>query len=504
MSSSDSESSTSSTVSKKLKTSVDEEQEVTLSATSKLWSWKVMVPSRPSSPIPIPSTSMEETPTVGKPPKLNFLERYLKEIEHEHKVDTETPVTETPVTETPDKETPDVDNPPVPPTISMDWATFVNSRTKKQDPKILVMKFPNLMMRLATILAMLDRPDVVMDSLFVPPELDNPWIRPLMVTQEKKVHRQETSKTYSVFHDTYKGFLFLENIQRFKSMLICQRHASVIPEAEFERFQPWMIAHPHFCPACSVIHPQCNMNHPQNCLLIHTNGPRSIDDLSKDSIWRTAAKAVCIGRDGLFYQPSGLKHTIINISSTTNYDYLVPASADQLFNAPKLQDKSLIHRILSVVRLIGTHNYMPIFVEFYENENYPAADISLHIAGFAQAIRHCQEQYSGPIIILFAPVTTRMFDTPDIYHQKKDRLAIAQKYGHLIGQALGVPIIHITAQITEYTENGLGLFYSHWYHEPLVTSAGTVTREYYNRISYWMERFVGRIYDNIPRVAGPE
>ena len=195
MSSSDSESSTSSTVSKKLKTSVDEEQEVTLSATSKLWSWKVMVPSRPSSPIPIPSTSMEEAPTVGKPPKLNFLERYLKE-------------TETPNTETPDKETPDVDNPPVPPTISMDWATFVNSRTKKQDPKILVMKFPNLMMRLATILAMLDRPDVIMDSLFVPPELDNPWIRPLMVTQEKKVHRQETSKTYSVFHDTYKGFLF--------------------------------------------------------------------------------------------------------------------------------------------------------------------------------------------------------------------------------------------------------------------------------------------------------
>ena len=190
MSSSDSESSTSSTVSKKQKTSVDEEEEVNLSATSKLWSWKVMVPSKPSSPIPIPGTSMEETPTVGKPPKLNFLERYLKETEHEQKVDTETP---------------DVDNPPVPPTISMDWATFVNSRTKKQDPKILVMKFPNLMMCLATILAMLDRPDVVMDTLFVPPELDNPWIRPLMVTQEKKVHRQETSKTYSVFHDTYKG-----------------------------------------------------------------------------------------------------------------------------------------------------------------------------------------------------------------------------------------------------------------------------------------------------------
>ena len=488
MSSSDSESSTSSISSKKLKTSTEEEEEVNLPAASKLWSWKVMVPSKPTSPIPIPSTSMEVVPTVGKPPKMNFLDRYLKETEHEQQVKTE-PL--------------DVDNPPVPPVISMDWAKFVNSRSNRQEPKISVMKFPNLMMRLATILAMLARPDVVVDTLFVPPELDNPWIRQLMVIQEKKVRRQETSKTYSVFHDTYKGFLFLENIQHFKSMLICQRHASVIPDAEFERFQPWMVAHPRFCPACSVIHPHCNVNHPQNCLLIHTNGPRSLDDLSRDPLWRTAAQAVCIGRDGLFYQPPSLKNIIINVSSTTNFDYLVPASADQLFNAPKTQEKSLIHRVLSVIRLIGTHNYMPIFVEFYENENHPAADVSLHIAGFAQAIRHCQEQYSGPIVVLIAPVTSRMHDTPDVYQQKKDRLANIQYYGHLIGQALGVPIIHISAQTTEYTEDGLSLFYSNWYHEPLVTSGGTVTREYYNRVSYWMEKFLGRIYDNIPRISGP-
>jgi len=488
MSSSDSESSTSSTSSKKLKTSTEEEEIVNLPATSQLWSWKVIVPSTPSSPIPIPSTSMEATSTVEKPPKMNFLERYLKETEHEQQVKTEPT---------------DVDTPPLPPTISMDWAAFVNSRNKKQETKISVMKFPNLMMRLAAILAMLARPDVVMDTLFVPPELENPWIRQLMSIQEKKVHRQEISKTYSVFHDTYKGFLFLENIQHFKSMLICQRHASVIPEAEFERFQSWMVAHPRFCPACSVVHPHCNINHPQNCLVIHTNGPRSIADLSKDPLWRTAAQAVCLGRDGLFYQPPGLKHNIINISSTSNYDYLVPASADQLFNAPKTHDKSLIHRVLSVIRLIGTQNYMPVFVEFYENENHPAADISLHIAGFAQAIRHCQEQYSGPIVVLIAPVTSRMHDTPDIYHQKKDRLAIMQYNGHLIGQALGVPIIHISAQTTEYTEDGLGLFYNSWYHEPLVTSGGTVTREYYNRVNYWMDKFLGCLYDNIPRIPGP-
>ena len=139
MSSSDSESSTSSISSKKLKTSTEEEEEVNLPTASKLWSWKVMVPSKPTSPIPIPSTSMEVVPTVGKPPKMNFLDRYLKETEHEQQVKTE-PL--------------DVDEPPVPPVISMDWAKFVNNRSNRQETKISVMKFPNLMMRLATILAM--------------------------------------------------------------------------------------------------------------------------------------------------------------------------------------------------------------------------------------------------------------------------------------------------------------------------------------------------------------
>ena len=96
MSSSDSESSTSSTSSKKLKTSTEEEEIVNLPATSQLWSWKVIVPSTPSSPIPIPSTSMETTSTVEKPPKMNFLERYLKETEHEQQVKTEPTDVDTP------------------------------------------------------------------------------------------------------------------------------------------------------------------------------------------------------------------------------------------------------------------------------------------------------------------------------------------------------------------------------------------------------------------------
>ena len=487
MSSSDSESSSSSVSYKKLKICENEEEEVDFS-TSKLWSWKVIVPPVPSSPIPVPSTSKEVVPTVGQPPKMNFLERYLKETEKEQSKQTEPPV---------------VENPPAPPTISIDWAKFVSNRLKRQDPRIMVMKFPNLIMRLATVLALLSRPDVVMDSLFVPPELDNPWVKQLMTIQEKKVRKQEVCTTYSVFHNTYKGFLFLENIQRFKSMLICQRHTSVIPDLEFDRSQPWMAAHPLYCPACSLIHPYCSSNHPQNCLLIHTNGPRSIEDLSTDPLWRTAAQAVCLGHDGLFYQPQGLKHQIINLSSTENFEYLVPSSADQLFNTPKTHEKSLIHRILSVVKLLGAQNYMPIFVEFYENDHFPMAELSLQIAGFAQAIRHCQEQYSGPIIVLIAPVTARTHDTPDNYLQKKDRLAITQYYGHLIGQALGVPIIHISAQVTEYTKNGLGMFYNTWYHEPLVTSGGTVTREFYNRIDYWMDKFLLHVYDNIPRIPGP-
>ena len=365
-------------------------------------------------------------------------------------------------------------------------------------PTLKLIKYPNMLFRLAIAINYLTNPETHKDTLFIPPDLTAPWTDQLMEIQAKRAKRQAVSLEDFNFYASHKGYIYLPNIMTIKRMLIGQRYASSCNEIEFERIKDGNSFHPLYCRICNVVHYYTTNTHPQQCLTMFTNGPRLIADLKEDNTWRTDAQAVCLGVHSLMYMPYNLKHRIINVGNETEWDYSIPRSESSLYAPIVNNSASLVWHVNNIITLLGPDVYIPILVEFYENPKYPAAGVELHMAGFANALRYCQSKYNGPIIGIIPPVLGVKGDTHEIYYRKKERLAIKQKVGHLIGQALGVPIIHIPAQITEYTECDAGLCYPHWNQEPLVTDVGSPTREYFQRVELWFDYFLANLFVSIP------
>jgi hypothetical protein len=351
----------------------------------------------------------------------------------------------------------------------------------------------------------LNCPDTTKDTLTVPIELESPWVDQLREIQEKKAKRQYINVEEFNFYANHKGFIYLPNIVAIKRMLIGQRYASGCSEVEYERRSELATLHPLYCRLCNVKHHFSTVSHPQACLTLFTNGPRLMGDLREDNSWRNDAQAVCIGVHSLLYMPLSLKHRIINLGNETEWDYSIPRSDTSLYAAPITNETSLIGYIERVVTMLGPEIYVPIFVEFYYNPRYPCASVEFHIAGFANALRYCQQKYNGPIIGIIPPALTDEGDTYEDYIRKKDRLLDKQVSANIVGQALGVPLIHIPAQITEYTESNAGLCYPYWNIEPIVTDVGTPTREYFHRVENWFDYALLNLFVNIPiptRMAG--
>jgi len=86
---------------------------------------------------------------------------------------------------------------------------------------------------------------------------------------------------------------------------------------------------------------------------------------------------------------------------------MVPANAEEINNAEITHSQSLIHRINIIQKLAGQNSKAPILVEFFENPRHPGLPLELHLAGFAKAVKFCQNYYTGPIIIIIPPVVWR-------------------------------------------------------------------------------------------------
>ena len=365
-------------------------------------------------------------------------------------------------------------------------------------PFLKLIKYPNVLFRLSIALGYLTNPDTVKDTLFIPADLDTPWTDQLLGLQAKRARRQPIRVDDFNFYMNHKGYIYLPNIMTIKRMLIAQRYASSCEEIEYECTDDDVYYHPLYCRICNVVHHYSTISHPQNCLTLFTNGPRLIADLKEDDSWRQDAQAICLGVHSLMYMPSNQKYRIINIGNEAEWEYSIPSSDTSLYAPPVTHSLSLIWHINNVISLLGPDIYIPIFVEFYENPKYPGADVELHVAGFANALRHCQATYSGPIVGLISPVLGVEGDTLEIYYRKKERLAVKQVAGHLIGQALGVPILHIPVQVTEYTNSDAGLCYPYWNQEPIVTDTGSPTREYFQRLEMWFDYVLLNLFLNIP------
>jgi hypothetical protein len=361
---------------------------------------------------------------------------------------------------------------------------------------------PNLVLRLAFVLGLISRPGVIMDTLVVPPVLYNPLEMTLTRLHQEKVAGRDLTPHDLKLYELYKGFLYLKNIVRINVALAVKRYKSSVPDGELEIYQPWFVKHPYFCPNCQVIHAYTVKEHPQSCIRLYSNGPRRISDLKRDLSWKYSAKAIIVGNNGLIYLPPYLRNTHINIGSIQDWDYSVPTSADNIFQNCQTHESSLIKRIERIIELVGAGSHLPIFVEFYENSNYNQANIALHVCGFAHAIRHCQYLYAGPIIMIIGPVMAREGETESSYQRKKAVLGFLQKASHYIGNALGVPIVHVPMQSTEILPSGETVQYHYFGLEPIFSSKGIPTREFYHRLQFWFEHATKYIYEGLPKPTG--
>ena len=452
-----------------------------------IWDNRVIIP--PSQPVDIPPRKTPVTPTTGVP-KSSMLHKILTqdwyhEVENTEKKEIDTPSVAGPSKvvfyDTEYKEEECLDPP----------SSFAPLRQVMLGEKPMKMKsnWPNIIYRLSYVLGMLARPDIVLDSLTHPltPQLENSWYFPLKQIHEKRKLNKPVTVAEAALYSGTKGFLYIPILRAFNRSIVSRRYRSNILETELIINQPWMSSHPNYCTYCQVIHSSVGTSHPNSCYFVYANGPRAIEDLVEDKSWLQTAKAVLLSHQNLYFMPASSKHKIINLACPHIGDYMVPATAQEINNTPIIHDKSLISRINRAIQLVGQQSKLPILIEFYENSKYPTANVALHLAGFAQAVRCCQPNYFGPIIVIIPPIRAVSGETEESYAMKKSRLAQVQNYGHLIGLAMGVPTIHIQAQITQYTEAGESINYGSWIPEPLFGSKGTHTREYMSRLYVWFE-----------------
>ena len=443
----------------------EDPREDPLDLSGSVWDSKVFL--SPSQPIDIPPRDVPVTPTTGVPKKSILHKILTKDWYHDKDDELEEECLDAPFSSAPLRRV--LSSESFAPKMKSNW--------------------PNIIYRLSFVLNMLARPDIVLDSVTVPPgpQLENPWFFPLKDIHEKRKSNKPVSVAEAALYSGTKGFLYMPILRGFNRLLVSRRYRSTVIENELIISQPWMAAHPNYCVFCQTIHSRVGHNHPHNCYYVNANGPRTIIDLMEDKSWLPLAKALLLGYSNLYYMPYSLKHKIVNIACLDEGDYLVPARAQDINNTPITHEKSLIYRINKAIQLVGQASKLPILIEFYENGKFPAANLALHLAGFAQAVRYCQPNYNGPIIIVIPPIKAVMGETEESYTIKKSRLAQVQNYGHLIGLATGVPIIHVQVQVTQYTEIGESLNYGTWIPEPLFGSKGTHTREYMSRLHIWFE-----------------
>ena len=62
-----------------------------------------------------------------------------------------------------------------------------------------------------------------------------------------------------------------------------------------------------------------------------------------------------------------------------------------------------------------------------------------HLTGFANAVRICQKDYFGPLIVVLPPIRALFGDTQQSYSEKVTYMTRLHHQGHAIESALGVP-----------------------------------------------------------------
>jgi hypothetical protein len=349
-------------------------------------------------------------------------------------------------------------------------------------------ELPNLVFMLGMALAMLKRPYIMLEPLFADGlGITNHWDQGLLKVYRRKVAKHNVSTKDDEILADLKGFLFLPRVNSFLTALASNRYRLTLQEDELTTSHMGS-SHPHFCQYCSCIHVATAHPHPQSCPLISTHGPRLLEDLKLDTeVSKAKVKVYFMGHTNLYYLPPTLRPQVMNVGNPSIGTYDVPLLATDIMKPLPNGEGTLISNIKKVITAIGQDNHRPLLIEFYEATDAPQAEAMAHLTGFANAVRICQKDYFGPLIVVVPPVRAMFGDTQQSYNEKVIHMTRLHHQGHAIGSALGVPILRMPAQVMEYTTLKEKVYYMGWIPEPLFASNGNHTREYLNRIHLWFE-----------------
>jgi hypothetical protein len=340
---------------------------------------------------------------------------------------------------------------------------------------------PKISLRLMAVMTLLSKTALMHEVVNIPVELFNPWGDEIIRIKRKQHSKQELTCMENTLLTKHLGFMYTESFQNMTKFLMSRTYITTYSCTEVMTVTPHVRNHPHFCQQCDIVHTFM----PEQCRTIRKHGPRQLSMLSLDMSWKEPLKAVVVGSHELFYLPEDLKRTVLNLGTTSRATYSVPLSLDQLEQVLTGPD-SLYSLLMRIITLLGKNSTFPIYVEFYTSKQSERQAIIYHILGFLQVLKVVQESYSGPLVALVASASPLACGNQDAYWAVKTQQLSLQMMSYFLGYAFGVPVGMIPLQQMVKTDNNQVVRHDHWEEEPIYSSNGVKTREFYGRLSYYL------------------
>jgi hypothetical protein len=96
-----------------------------------------------------------------------------------------------------------------------------------------------------------------------------------------------------------------------------------------------------------------------------------------------------------------------------------------------------------------------------------------------------QDMYSGPIMMVMGPVPLQTGPGRDNYWADKAARKTDLYTAHILGMAVGVPVLDPHLQNLEPYSDIQSVRHEHWANEPIYSPEGHPTREYFRRVTLW-------------------
>jgi hypothetical protein len=339
---------------------------------------------------------------------------------------------------------------------------------------------PNITLRLMSIMTLLSNSVTIQEVLHIPAELHNPWHEIIIsIKRKQRANISLSPWEYDLIQD-HIGFLHTESMIQLARYFTSRTHMSIYTSVEVAPVFPHLRLHVNYCPQCDIPHAYM----PGACSAIRINGPRIMDHLRLDNSWRHQVQVVIVGASELYYLPSNLKETHLNLGDLSRPTYSVPTHIDQV-NLITTSAGSLMSKLAYVISIVGAKSNIPIYLEFYPNRGDEKKAIHWHIMGFLSVIRKAQAMYVGPMVVVMGPLTPKPGVTQQEYWALKTNHCTAQFLGFLIGLAMGVPVAMLPLQqLMSSQAHNETIRYDHWLDEPIFSSSGVKTREFYRRLEF--------------------